>query len=439
MPDGACDIDATADRLASLSRGRAATVYVHVPFCDQICSFCGFNKFVSGADLKARYVDALLAEIDLYARQSWVSDLDIRAVYLGGGTPNSLTADQLSRILTHLTDRLPIPAACEITCEGTPMNFTDEMCSALVAAGVTRASAGIQTFDKEIRVEHLHMREGKTALAGHIATIASHFSNFNLDMIFNLPNQSNEIWADDLATVIATPATHLTVYPLVLLEHTIFYSDFVRNAKYPAPDEERELQLFDYTVDVLEDTPFRAGSYTIRDWAHPAHRCAYIYENARCADVLALGPGAHGFLGDFTYRNVKSVPGYCQAAYERKELPLDGQTFCTAEDVMRRFMVMGLRLRNLDLRDFNDRFGESAESRFGDEIARMVDAGLLMLADGILSYTKLGHVWANNVRSVFERQSATAVGYSDTPSIGKSGKDHYSALSRVKATDAEAR
>lgn len=436
MPDGPPDLVRTGTRLGSAdAAGRIVNVYVHIPFCDQICSFCGFNKFVSGEDVKERYVRSLLAEIRAYATTPWVDSAKVSAVYLGGGTPNSLSPDQLSRILTALHAELHLADDCEITCEGTPMNFTDDRNQALRQHGVRRVSAGIQTFDRDIRETHLHMREGKQELLECVATIADAFDDFNLDLIFNLPRQTDEIWVDDLATALATPATHLTVYPLVLLENTIFYTDFVKRGAHPAPDQGREITLFEWTESRLADTPYGAGRYTVRDWALPGKACRYIDLNARGAYVLAFGAGAHGYIAGYTYRNVKNVAKYVAAV--DSGFPLDGQHFCDQRAEMDRFMVMALRRLSVDLADFSHRFGVDARELYRKTFDDLADSGYVTLEGTTVRYTDSGMTWANNIRSLFETRGGKAVGYSDTTAIGQSGKDHHGSITRVKATDAE--
>jgi oxygen-independent coproporphyrinogen III oxidase len=437
MPNGLVDLKRSASMLSTNPDFPTSTIYIHIPFCDQICSFCGFNKSVSSEDTKEAYVDALIEELQIYAHTPWISALNVPAVYIGGGTPNSLSADQLSRILSFLHQNFPLAKECEITCEGTPMNFTEDRIAILKHYGVKRVSAGIQTFNYDIRTEHLQMREGKEELLKYIERIASHFDNFNLDMIFNMPRQTDDIWQDDLETVLDTPVKHLTIYPLVLLEHTIFYSDFVKKGKYPAPEQDREMRLFNLSQQKLQNTSFATGRYTVRDWAHPGYYRRYIDTNAHCNHVLAFGAGAHGFLGTYTYRNVKSVKQYVDMVKNQKILPYDSQTFCSIRQIMERFMVMGLRLINLDLADFDLRFGEPWQNHFGDKVQALINSGFIELDGSRVKYTAQGYIWANNIRSYFEHNTTGAVGYSDTRGLGKTGKDHYSSWLRVKATDAE--
>jgi oxygen-independent coproporphyrinogen-3 oxidase len=433
MPD--LPFDEATFRIAMGRReegARTATVYIHIPFCDQICSFCGFNKMVSPEDLKADYVEALIQEIERAGQLPYFQSLDIGAVYLGGGTPNALSGAQLFRILQALRRNLPLSADCEISCEGTPQNFTPERIDALHAGGVNRISTGIQTFNADIRRDHLHMRNGKEELLASIATVAAAFDNFNLDMIYNLPGQTDEIWSDDLETAIGAGSTHLTCYPLVLLEKTVFYREFVRRKAYEAPAEDREIRYFRETVDRLRDSPF-TDQYSVRDWARPGRACRYIQLNAEANHVVAFGAGAHGFVGGITYRSIAAPRQYVEAI-DSGWLPMAAMRVATEAELMQRYMVMGLRLRSFDPAPFERRFGRSVFDVYAPQIEALVEGGYIEVGDGRIVYTATGDVWANNVRTFFEGSKNRAVGYTDTLAAGETGKDHYSAISRVKAS-----
>ncbi|TPW27348.1 coproporphyrinogen III oxidase family protein [Martelella alba] len=439
MPGDAVDIQEIDRRLASpAGRFNDATIYLHIPFCDQICSFCGFNKAVSNETTKERYVNALIREIALQAQSAYVQSLRFGAVYLGGGTPNALSAGQLGRILEALHNHLHFDDGIEITCEGIIQNFTRERIDVLKAHGVNRVSAGIQTFDRAIREAHLHMRDGREELLEGIATLRNNFSNFNLDFIYNLPNQTDAIWEEDVHQALTSGATHLTLYPLVLLEKTIFYSDYVKNGKYASPEETREIAMYRAALNQIADSPFR-NRYSVRDFALPGRDCRYIRMNAESNHILALGAGAHGYLAGFTYRIIRSTQHYMEHVEQNGTIPFDAMRLASTDEQMRRYAVMGLRMRNLDLAPFEARFGRAFFDVFAREIEDLSEGGYLIAGDGRLNFTEKGDVWANNVRTHFEGKASTSVGYTDTTSIGQDGKTHYSAISRIKASgDVEA-
>lgn len=439
MPNDPIDMERTRAALRSPCIGnRRSTLYIHIPFCDQVCSFCGFNKSVSPEALKAQYVDALIEEMRLYSELEHVQSLQVAAVYLGGGTPNCLSAEQLDRILSHLHQWFPLEKDVEITCEGVIQNFTAERISILKQHGVNRVSAGIQTFDRAIREEHLHMRQGREELLDGIANLRKNFSNFNLDFIYNLPKQTDEIWAMDVDLALSSGAPHLTFYPLVLLENTAFYSDYVKSNKHEAPCQEREIKMFEYVLGRIKSSAY-TNQYSVRDWAMPGHDCRYIRMNAESNSIIALGAGAHGYLAGITYRSMRSVKKYISTVMEDRQLPYEAQRISTEAERMQRYMVMGLRLKSLNMRPFKERFGVAFSEVYADKIDDMVGSGYIKVNDDYLEFTQKGDVWANNVRTYFEGRKGVTVGYADTTSIGQDGKTHYSTITRIKAAgDVEA-
>jgi putative oxygen-independent coproporphyrinogen III oxidase len=439
MPGDAVELDRTLAALHESPKDHRGygTIYLHIPFCDQICSFCGFNKQVSTAEIKAAYVAAVHKEIEAYAAFPYVRQIEFKAVYIGGGTPNSLTKEDLSGLVRALRTKFNVAADAEISTEGTPQNFTKEMNDMLLAAGINRISTGVQTFNTEIRREHLHMNHTREELLGFIETIRESFPNFNLDLIYNLPLQTDEIWRDDVATALRLGSKHLSILPLVLLENTVFYSDFIVKGKYPPPDQDNEIKLFNHTVAALRESAF-SDHYSMRDWSQPNFECRYITTNAQCGQILALGAGAHGYLAGQTYRNVRSTQRYIESM-RGTNLPLEGQRFATPYEEMQRFMVMGLRQNRFDTSRFEVMFGKPLNEVFGEKLKVLIDSGYLVREGAVLTHTDSGLIWGNNLRTYFEEQKACTVGYADTRGVGSTGKDHYSSITRIKASgDVEA-
>lgn len=223
-----------------------------------------------------------------------------------------------------------------------------------------------------------------------------------------------------------------------MLEKTPFYFDFVKKEKYPAPDQSREIDLFNWSVERLDKTEFK-HRYSVRDWAKKGNHCRYICLNAEDNQVLAFGAGAHGYLAGTTYRTHRMLENYSSEILDKKRFPLEGQCVCTNDELMQRYMVMGLRLLRLDMRPFEQKFGISWKEVFAKKVEILQNSGYVSIDGDIVEFTREGNIWANNARTYFEGKKGLSVGYTDTVSIGSSGKDHYSSISRIKATaDVEA-
>ncbi|MBP2449838.1 coproporphyrinogen-III oxidase family protein [Rhizobium leguminosarum] len=422
------DVDAarTRDRLRSTAPAKynRAILYVHIPFCDQVCSFCGFTRLVGHDDLKDAYMACLIEEIKRYGATPYMQSLRVSSVFFGGGTANSLSPEHLALLLKTIRDNFNLNGDCEVTCEGTPQNFTSERLAALKEGGTTRLSAGMQTFDRTIRVEHMNMPDGKDHLLRCIELMRGSFDNFNLDFIYNLPGHSMDIWVDDLENAIASGATHLTIYPLVLLKKTAFYTDYVKKNRFPPPDQDKEIEYCGYTLDRLQNSPF-VNKYSANDWAVPDRESRHIIRDAKCDHVIAVGAVAHGYVAGMIYKNIRAPQAYMASIQSGDTLPIDKQHFLTREEEMERYMMMGLRLKKLALSDFEQRFDRSAYDVFGQEINDLVESDYIRVDDEVISFTRKGDIWHNNIRTHFERQGIPCVGYSDTIGLGETGKNHY--------------
>jgi oxygen-independent coproporphyrinogen-3 oxidase len=306
---------------------------------------------------------------------------------------------------------------CEITCEGTPQNFDVACLDLLKACGFNRLSAGVQTFDHKIRTEHMNMPDGKDEIVRCIERMEHYFPNFNLDFIYNLPGQTAEIWADDLATAVGSGAKHLTIYPLVPLTKTKFYTDLVERAKYPPPEQNQEIAFFNYTMEVLRSSAF-TEKYSVNDWAVPGHESRYVVRDAESHHVIALGCVAHGYVGGMVYKNIRDPRAYIKAMMERSELPIDAQHVLTEQEEMERYMVMGLRLKRRSMSTFENWFDHRAQDVFASEIADMCASDFIKMAGDAVVFTPKGDVWQNNVRTYFESAPLPCVGYSDTIGLG---------------------
>ena len=426
LPTSEVDVAQTRDRLrlTAAANHKRAILYVHIPFCDQVCSFCGFTRLIGHDNLKDDYVTCLIEEIKRYGSTPYMQSLNVSSVFFGGGTANSLSPEQLAMLLKNISSNFNLSDDCEITCEGTPQNFTSERLAALKENGATRLSAGMQTFDRTIRVEHMNMPDGKDQLLQCLERMRNNFDNFNLDFIYNLPGHSMDIWIDDLENAINSGAKHLTIYPLVLLKKTAFYTDYVKKNRFPPPDQIKEIEYFEYTLDRLKSSPF-VNKYSVNDWAVPNRESRYIIQDAKCDHVIALGAVAHGYVAGMVYKNIRSPQAYMAYIKSETDLPIDKQHFLSADEEMERYMMMGLRLKKLNLSDFENRFERSAYQIFGKEIDDLIESDYIKVDDGVISFTRKGDIWQNNVRTHFERQGIPCVGYSDTVGLGETGKNHY--------------
>lgn len=286
-------------------------VYVHIPFCETHCTFCGFyqNKFTDS--LSEHYVEALINEITFEAENPLYSSAPIHAIYFGGGTPTALSATQLFRIITTLRQALPVTPDCEITIEGRVLNFSQDKVDSCIDAGANRFSVGIQTFDSKIRKRLARTSTGEEAQTFMQSVVARDQAAVVCDLLFGLPNQTIESWHRDLQIIQDIGLDGVDLYALNVLPSTAL-GKAVTNGRVQIPSHEQSKAFYLQGCDVLD----KAGWQMISN-SHFARttreRNLYNLLIKQGADCLAFGSGAGGSINGYSYMLQRNLTQYIEA------------------------------------------------------------------------------------------------------------------------------
>ncbi|MGH8136217.1 MAG: radical SAM family heme chaperone HemW, partial [Steroidobacteraceae bacterium] len=264
----------------------AIAVYVHLPWCVRKCPYCDFNSHAAPERIpEEAYVTAVLADLD--------ADLDLAAgrtvtsVFLGGGTPSLFGTAAISTLLTGLAARLPMAADVEITMEANPGSVEHGRFEGYAAAGVNRVSLGAQSFDAS-RLKALGRIHGPEEIGIAVSELrTASITNFNLDLMYALPEQTTAGALSDLAAGIALEPTHLSHYQLTLEPGTAFYY-----RPPPLPDDDQAFEMQIACQQMLAEAGF--GQYEISAYARPGRQCRHNLNYWRYGDYLGIGAGAHG-------------------------------------------------------------------------------------------------------------------------------------------------
>ncbi len=375
------------------------SVYVHLPWCLQKCPYCDFNSHAAAAGEmpETRYLDALRADLEASLPLVW--GRPVHSVFLGGGTPSLFSPEGIARLLDDLRLLLPLQPGCEVTMEANPGTFEAGRFRAFRAAGVTRLSIGVQSFDdaKLKALGRVHDRAQALAaaeLAGQV------FDTFNLDLMYALPGQDLAGLETDLRTALSFQPPHLSLYHLTLEPNTQF-----ANRPPVLPDEDTSAEMLDRLVELTAEAGLER--YEVSAYARPGHRCAHNLNYWQFGDYLGLGAGAHGKLS-FPHRVLRQVKWREPAAYMREALA--GRAVSNEEEVSRKalpfeFMLNALRLREgFDEALFGERTGlpPSAIARPVDEA---VARGLLERRDSpqgpLLRPTARGFDFLSDLQELF--------------------------------------
>ena len=281
------------------------SAYIHIPFCEHICYYCDFNKvFLEGQPVD-EYVEMLLKEMEITLKQHPVKELE--TLYVGGGTPTSLTAVQLDRLLAGAREILPFKEGKEFTVEANPGDLTKEKLQVMKNYGVNRLSMGVQTFDNRLlkKIGRKHTAEDVYQTMRFLEE--ENFTNVSIDLIYALPGQTLEGYRETLNQALALDLPHYSLYSLILENKTMFMN-WVRQGRLELPDQETETRMFEETIQAMEKKG--RHQYEISNFGLEGHESKHNLMYWNNDHYFGFGAGASGYLGNKRYRNKGPIQHY---------------------------------------------------------------------------------------------------------------------------------
>lgn len=369
-----------------LSAGMLA--YVHIPFCINHCVFCGFYRNAWKDNLGGPYVDRLIAELAQESTQRPAGG-SISAVYLGGGTPTALAADDLHRLLTALREYLPLTDDCEITVEGRISHFDQEKVSACVEAGANRFSIGVQTFNSVIRRRLGRKHPGDQA-ARYLAELADRGDAVVVaDLIFGLPGQDDVVWQRDLDIALSLGLDGLDVYAFNCFPMLPINRMIEKGAFPPLPGLAAQAAQYAYAVRRMQTAGWRQLSNSHFGSPSGRERNRYNAEIKSGAGCLAFGSGAGGCHVGYAYSGETDLQKYLTTPAAEKPLGRLAQT-ADQRDWLGR-MQGGVE---------RGEFGVallSADTNHEQLLHDWQEKGLLHVQDGLVKLTIAGRFWGPTI------------------------------------------
>ena len=384
----------------SLSALPPLSLYVHLPWCLRKCPYCDFNSHESRGDLpEADYLAALVADLEAALPQVW--GRRVLSVFIGGGTPSLFSPAGIDRLLADIRARLPLEPGCEVTLEANPGTFERDRFRAFRAAGVTRLSIGVQSFD-DARLRAIGRVHDAAQARAAVAEAAACFETFNLDLMYALPGQDLAALRADLDQALAFAPPHLSVYHLTIEPNTAF----AVQRPQALPDDDLASDM----LDLIGERTAAVGlaRYEVSAFARPGHRCAHNLNYWTFGDYLGIGAGAHGKLS-FPDRIVRQVRWREPAAYMRLALQgraVSNEHAVTAAELPFEFMLNALRLaEGFDLPLLAERTGLGLH-QIDEAVAQAVARGWLQRDGQRLRPTARGFDFLSDVQQLFLPASA---------------------------------
>ncbi|HFH7720780.1 TPA: radical SAM family heme chaperone HemW [Streptococcus agalactiae] len=370
---------------------KPTSAYVHIPFCTQICYYCDFSKvFIKNQPVDA-YLQALIREFRSY------DITELRTLYIGGGTPTSISAVQLDYLLTELSRDLNLNTLEEFTIEANPGDLTVDKIEVLQKSAVNRVSLGVQTFnDKHLkRIGRSHNEAQIYSTIDALKTAG--FQNISIDLIYALPGQTMDDVRSNVAKALSLNIPHLSLYSLILEHHTVFINK-MRRGKLHLPTEDLEAEMFEYIISEMERNGFE--HYEISNFTKPGFESRHNLMYWDNVEYYGVGAGASGYLDGIRYRNRGPIQHYLKGVSEGNARL--SEEVLSKNEMMEEELFLGLRKKEgVSIGKFEQKFGTSFEKRYGQIVQELQSDGLLKENNGFIQMTKKGLFLGDTVAEKF--------------------------------------
>ena len=366
-------------------------LYIHIPFCIRKCNYCDFLSFPETESGIAQYCHALKEEIKRTGDQA--EGIGVRSVFIGGGTPSILEAEQITEIMTCIRNNFSIEKNAEITIESNPGTLNAEKLNCYHELGINRLSIGLQSTDDDClrRLGRIHTFQEFEK--NYEQARKSGFQNINIDLMSGLPGQSLRGYEDTLNRVTELKPEHISSYSLIIEEGTPFYkSDSVLQQ---LPDEDTERKMYERTKEILAQQGYER--YEISNYARQGRECIHNLGYWEQVPYLGMGLGASSFYNGARFSNERNFRKYLSTPY----LPFEHRedyVQVSREEQMEDTMIFGLRkMKGISVFEFEREFGTPIWEMYGSVIERYSNLGLLIQEGDVLRLTDAGIDVSNRI------------------------------------------
>lgn len=372
--------------------GDSLGLYCHIPFCRKRCHFCYFKVYTDKDSAAIRgYLEALLAELAIYAGKPFIGGRKPGFVYFGGGTPSYLSVEQLRFLTDGMKRLLPWDEAEEVTFECEPGTLTDHKLAALRELGVTRLSLGIEHFDDHILEINGRAHRSKEIARAYAFARGVGFPQINIDLIAGMVEETEDKWKMAVAKTLELAPDSVTIYQMEVPYNTGIYRQMKADGKLVAPvaDWDTKRRWVDYAFGELERAGYTVGSaYTaVRDKS----RTRFVYRDRLWAgaDLLSIGVASFGHIGGTHYQNQHEFDAYV-GPLRAGQLPVYRALTPSDEERYIREFILQLKLGSVSAEYFTNKFGADPREKFAAALATLRDWGYLRNGGDRIGITRAG-------------------------------------------------
>ncbi|MEN2765934.1 radical SAM family heme chaperone HemW [Ornithinibacillus xuwenensis] len=371
------------------------SVYIHIPFCQQICHYCDFTKFFYDEDSATKYIEALSNEINVQVQGS---NNKVKTIFIGGGTPTALNHHQLRSLLELINKKFDVSSCEEFSIEANPGDFDQEKAKLLKDYGINRVSLGVQVFDDKMLKELGRVHRIQDVYKTIDLLKQQGLSNISIDLIYSLPNQTVAHFEQTVLEALSFQLPHYSSYSLQIEPKTMFYNRF-KKGQLHRPAQEEEVRMFE----MLKSKMWENGyvQYEISNFAKPGYESKHNLTYWNNEYYYGFGAGASGYLPGKRTLNIRPLPAYIKQAME------DGNPVLKVEKIglkerIEEELFLGLRkLSGVNKSQFKSKFGFAHDRLYKDQIGHLVQKGWLIDDKETIRLTEQGVLFGNDVFEYF--------------------------------------
>ncbi|WCL64525.1 radical SAM family heme chaperone HemW [Bacillus subtilis] len=373
------------------------SAYIHIPFCEHICHYCDFNKYFIQSQPVDEYLNALEQEmINTIAK---TGQPDLKTIFIGGGTPTSLSEEQLKKLMDMINRVLkPSSDLSEFAVEANPDDLSAEKLKILKEAGVNRLSFGVQTFEDDLLEKIGRVHKQKDVFTSFERARDIGFENISLDLMFGLPGQTLKHLEHSINTALSLDAEHYSVYSLIVEPKTVFYN-LMQKGRLHLPPQEQEAEMYEMVMSQMEAHGIH--QYEISNFAKAGMESKHNLTYWSNEQYFGFGAGAHGYIGGTRTVNVGPVKLYIDLIAE-KGFPYRDTHEVTTEELIEEEMFLGLRkTAGVSKKRFAEKYGRSLDGLFPSVLKDLAEKGLIHNSESAVYLTHQGKLLGNEVFGAF--------------------------------------
>lgn len=370
-------------------------LYIHIPFCSTICSYCDFYIVKDNGNELDKYLEHLLLEIDTFKNAN-PKEIILDSIFLGGGTPSLLSAKQLETLINKLRTSFTVLPYAEIGMESNPASLDSIKLNEFKSTGINRISIGVQSFVKKelgiLKRNHspnLAEKIVKTAVDCKIKTV-------NLDLIFSIPGQSLASWTYSIEKALDIGTNHLSTYNLTFEENTPLWNKMQTGKVVKYNDEVDEFMYFT-AIEILTDRGF--DHYEISNFAKEENKCLHNLNTWRSGEYLAFGVSSHGFYEGIRYKNINNLKIYYEMT-SHNSLPIIDSKTLEFSDYKEELIVLGLRAEGLNKQKINNLIPDYIQN--SKQLTNsLIENGFIVETESHFKLTSKGYALCDSITSKY--------------------------------------